>query len=412
MKQKLVTIASIIFLTFNFIPNAICQWVPGNGPFADQVTCFASSSTNLFAGTWKGVFLSTDNGTSWNKVGNNGLTNLHVLSLAVSGQNLFAGTLNDGGVFLSTNNGTNWTLVNTGLPNYDILTLAVSGTNLFAGTNGRGIFRSTDNGTSWTPADSSFPVGIKLEASRISALAVKGTNLFAGAGGFVFLSANNGTSWTQSNIVPGGGEVDALAISGTNLFAGLGGSVYLSTNNGANWTSSNIVPSGDAVYALAISGTNLFAGTYNNFGVYLSTDNGTSWAHVNNGQAIAPVNTLMVSGTNLIAGLAGQGIWRRPLSDFGSSSVTHFTPSSNSVTSFPNPFSQSTSIKFSSSNPTFTQVSIHNLLGSEVARLFSGELDGGEHSFTWDARGMPPGMYICIIRASGRTEELPVMLMK
>lgn len=48
--------------------------------------------------------------------------------------------------------------------------------------------------------------------------AVSGTNLFAGTGGGVFLSTNNGTSWTQTGLTQA--EVLALAVSGTNLFAG------------------------------------------------------------------------------------------------------------------------------------------------------------------------------------------------
>jgi hypothetical protein len=60
-----------------------------------------------------------------------------------------------------------------------------------------------------------------------------------------------------------------------------------------------------------------------------------------------------------------------------------------------------------------------NLLGVEVARIFSGELAAGEHAFTWDAqagstapRGMyaPQGMYECLIRMNGQVETLPVML--
>jgi hypothetical protein len=63
-----------------------------------------------------------------------------VVSLAISGTNLFAGT-NGGGVFLSTNNGTSWTGVNNGLTNAVIRPLAVSGPNLFAGTFGGGVWR-------------------------------------------------------------------------------------------------------------------------------------------------------------------------------------------------------------------------------------------------------------------------------
>jgi hypothetical protein len=68
------------------------------------------------------------------------LTNTDVRAFAISGTNLFAGT-DGGGVFLSTNNGTSWTQVNNGLTNTDVHAFAVSGTNLFAGTNGGGVFR-------------------------------------------------------------------------------------------------------------------------------------------------------------------------------------------------------------------------------------------------------------------------------
>jgi hypothetical protein len=67
------------------------QWVQTNGPYGGGVLCFATSGTNLFVGTYGGVFLSANNGTSWTAV-NSGLTDLIVFSLAVSDANLFAGT--------------------------------------------------------------------------------------------------------------------------------------------------------------------------------------------------------------------------------------------------------------------------------------------------------------------------------
>jgi hypothetical protein len=68
------------------------QWVQTNGPYSGNVTCFAVNGTNLFAGTYgSGVFLSTNNGTSWVSV-STGLTNTNVEALAVSGTDLFAGT--------------------------------------------------------------------------------------------------------------------------------------------------------------------------------------------------------------------------------------------------------------------------------------------------------------------------------
>jgi len=86
----------------------------------------------------KGVFLSTDNCTTWTAIDSGLPTNATVPSLAVSGNNIFAGTQGSG-VFLSTNNGTSWTAVNNGLTNTQIQSLAVSGSNIFAGTSTGGV---------------------------------------------------------------------------------------------------------------------------------------------------------------------------------------------------------------------------------------------------------------------------------
>ena len=51
------------------------QWVQTNGPNGGTVNCFAISDTNIYAGTNGGVFLSTNNGTSWTAI-NTGLTNI------------------------------------------------------------------------------------------------------------------------------------------------------------------------------------------------------------------------------------------------------------------------------------------------------------------------------------------------
>jgi len=295
----------VVFCLFTTTNPLHAQWVQTHGLYGGYIRCFAVSGTNLFAGTdGDGVFLSTDNGTSWTTV-NTGLTNAEVSALAVSGTNLFAGT-HFGGVFLSTNNGTNWTAVNTGLMNTIVHALAVSGTNLFAGTEGGGVFLSTNNGTSWTEAG--------LFNFRVVSLAVSGTNLFAGIYGGVYRSTNNGTSWTGvSTGLPPGIIVNALAVSGSNLFAGtfLEGA-FLSTDDGTSWTEVNTGLTNTYVNAFAVSGTNLFAGTWG--GVFRLTSNDIIWTEINTGLTDLYVDALAVSGTNLFAGTNG-GVWRRPLSE-------------------------------------------------------------------------------------------------
>ena len=95
---------------------ANAQWQQTSGPEGGSVLSLAISGTNIFAGTYGGgVFLSSNNGGSWNLV-NTGLTNTAVHSLAMIGTNIFAGTFGLG-VFLSTNNGNSWAAVNNGLTN-------------------------------------------------------------------------------------------------------------------------------------------------------------------------------------------------------------------------------------------------------------------------------------------------------
>ncbi len=76
----------------------------------------------------------------------------------------------------------------------------------------------------------------------------------------------------------------------------------------------------------------------------------------------------------------------------------------------PNPLSSTTTLKLSSSESAVAQITIRNLLGTEVARLFSGELSVGEHSFTWDARGLSTGMYECVVRMNGSVQHIPIIL--
>lgn len=57
-------------------------------------------------------------------------------------------------------------------------------------------------------------------------------------------------------------------------------------------------------------------------------------------------------------------------------------------------------------------ISIVNLLGAQVANIFSGELDVAPHTFTWNPVGLPDGMYECLVRMNGRVEKTAVMLMR
>jgi hypothetical protein len=176
--------------------------------------------------------------------------------------------------------------------------LARNGTRLFVGTAGAGVFLSDDDGATWTASNpgSTDP--------NIWAIAVIGTNLFAGTDGGVSLSTDNGLTWNNTSLT--GTRVMALAVSGTNLFAGTGAGVSLSKDNGTTWTKVSAgLPAGKYVTALYASGMDLFAGISSGNGAWRSTDNGASWTKVDGFPATVNVFSFFASGSTLFAGSDG-----------------------------------------------------------------------------------------------------------
>jgi len=186
-----------------------------------------------------------------------------------------------------------------------VVCFTVKGANLFNGRWGSGVFLSTDNGATWTAAG--------LAGDNVDALATVGAgNLFAGtayggAGTGVYRSTNNGTNWTAVNTNLTSTNVYSFAVDmSNNLYAGTGDGVFSLPFPYTTWTAAGLT--GNGVGALVYSNPNLFAGIYGS-GVFLSTDNGTNWAAVNTGLTNLNVNALIMNGGNLFAGTDGGGVF-------------------------------------------------------------------------------------------------------
>jgi flagellar hook assembly protein FlgD len=79
---------------------------------------------------------------------------------------------------------------------------------------------------------------------------------------------------------------------------------------------------------------------------------------------------------------------------------------------YPNPLTQSTKISFTLPESGEADVTIVNLLGSEVARLFSGTLSAGAHSFEWDAGQASAGTYFCALRTINGVQRVALVVEK
>ncbi len=93
----------------------------------------------------------------------------------------------------------------------------------------------------------------------------------------------------------------------------------------------------------------------------------------------------------------------------GSVSISEDIGERIQLSAIPNPFTSQTSIAIFNPRQCQADVYIVNLLGSQVARLFTGELAAGEPSFVWDAGNLPPGMYECVVNAGGHIQRIQVV---
>lgn len=385
------------------------QWVNMNSPW--DISSFASSGRSLFAGRFSGsggVLLSTDYGLNWNEINSGIPTPSYVYSFALKGDSVYVGTFNNG-VFLTTNNGSSWAAHNQGLTNARVFSLAASGSNLFAGTDGGGVFRSINGGMDWVQ------VNIGLTDTIVLSLVADGSNIFAGTQlQGVFRSSDNGTSWIAANNGLPTSPVLALTVKDNNLFAGTSSEgAFLSTNHGSSWASISPVAGLSEVIGFAISDTALFVGVRGR-GVYLTTNNGTSWSDFNTGLGFYAMNAILTTDAYLYLG-TDMGVWRRPISDM----ITSVKDKSNQIPlhialdqNYPNPFNPETTISFSLPSQTFVSLKIFDVLGKELSILISEKLSAGTYSKTWNASGLPSGIYFYRLQAGDFVESKKLVLQK
>ena len=419
--RQFIICGVILVLTFGMSGMTQAQWESSSGTF-QTVNALATHNGTLYSSEGGQVYRTTDQGNSWTQFGTGlpfgtpGLVN----AFASNGVDLFAGTLQRG-VYQLMNDSV-WVKNYTSGPPTSVFALVSKGNNLFAATNNGvvGIYRSTDNGFVWTPANTGLTSGF------ITELAVSGSNLFAGASDSgVFRSSDDGNSWTRtSNGLPPGENVWELGVQGTTLSAGVGLELYTSNDNGANWTPFSNGIDGFPVKAFATYGAYVFAGSGGFDGGVFSLEGGaTTWTPINTGfpSAQPGVEALVADAPYLFAGI-NLGVWRRPLSQITSVEQTDDVgvPGQFSLgQNYPNPFNPVTHFEFrlpagQAGIGEFGMVTltIHDLLGREVATLVNEEMAVGSYKVTLNAAGLSSGVYLYRLTTENFTATRKLLLMK
>lgn len=226
-------------------------WSLADGvPDYKYISAIAKSDEYIFAGEYR----STDNGISWG-IMENGFQPCCITSLAASGSKVLAGAFNYNGVRISNDYGQTWTAPVSGAPGDETInTVAISGNNLFAGVEMFGAFLSTDNGAHWDTINNG------LTSLDVSHLAICGTSVFASTFAGRFLSQDTGSNW--GNVDNGLSVSNApIAAYGGNLIALDSGKVFVSYDLGQSWISVNEGLGSAIAYSVGIDEPYIYVGT-------------------------------------------------------------------------------------------------------------------------------------------------------
>jgi photosystem II stability/assembly factor-like uncharacterized protein len=229
-----------------------------------NITAVAIKGELLLAATdTNGIYRSTDDGLSWNRLG---LKQVFINSIYFDGDTILLGT--GSGIYKSTDWGDSWNSAIVGIIATSITAIATNEQFVFAATEHQGIFRSSDNGNSWKEINNTIPL------VPISALVAKGTTIMAafGANG-VYSSNDEGNSWNKSLDT----TITILANNSTTFWAANDYVLYRSTDSGAHWIRGDkdgIFSNNKPIGSVLATDEMVFAGGRN---LYLSFDKGDHW---------------------------------------------------------------------------------------------------------------------------------------
>ncbi len=303
------------------------------------------------------------------------------------------------------------------------------------------ILRTTNGGTTWQ--SQTFA---NIQSFHRVTFPTVDTGFVAGDAGAILKTTNGGQSWTRLNTGTTNGFFDVDFISTQVGWVPDGNSARKTTDGGATWTATE-VSSFDFIGRLSFPNVDVGYAAGNNF--YKTTDGGLHWEQLpaffsnirdllfiddNRGWAITNDGIIATSDGGftwqyqLFLPFGGSPLFRLAhLPDIGlwvggtNASVLKYTgdvvvsveqmpsislPKQTALhQNFPNPFNPSTVISYELPKGTHVILTIHNVLGQEVARLIDQKQNAGSYNVNWNASGQASGVYFYRLQAEGFEES-------
>jgi hypothetical protein len=220
--------------------NSGSTWTQQSTLSSASLSRSLGNPSTIYADSGGSVYLSTDNGVTWNYKSYIGAYTNAIVADPLVSSTAYSYYFSSG-IYKTTNSGVNWTaLTGTGLPlGADIYAMvaAPNGT-LYAVLYSYGVYQSTNQAATWTPINTGLPNPLYVGQGNV--LTVSGNVLYLSDGGTVYKTTNGGTGWTQTTAnVPNGAVYVASSPSNSNLVYATSSQspvLYMSSNGGASWS--------------------------------------------------------------------------------------------------------------------------------------------------------------------------------
>ncbi len=304
------------------------SWITKNSGLENlTITTFAIQGNDMFVGTKKnGFYISTNNGDNWSKKTITNSTAGVVTSILFTGGTIYAG-LSQEGLFRSIDNGETWEKKNSGrLGDIGVSSIAINNGKIYLGTY-QALYISVDNGDNWV---SKINNGGSFY-SPVYDILFNNNDLFIIFGDELIHSTDDGDNWIKDSEKTTPQRVKTITSLGENIFVGTEGSIYITQNNGISWTRKDKGLTNSLIFSIVTGNANIYTASYRN-GIFLSTDTGDSWIEKNTG--LLPdlpmrISRIIKDNDVLYAGTDGDGIYQS--SNEGDTWVKSWMPNNSSI---------------------------------------------------------------------------------
>ena len=281
------------------------------------------------------------------------------------------------------------------------------------------ILKTTDGGINWTSQfigspPYSYYLGSVYFIDQNIGWVTGGPFTWGGGSGEILKTIDGGENWFSC--WSGETPVGSLFFIDHSLgwVVGTSGTILKTTDGGANWVTQN-TGTGQASLT-SIYFTDQYNGWVVGGGGIIrnTTDGGDNWISQTSltGYPLGSVhfvneNIGWAVGGGVILKTTTGGITYIEEKEFAEIFDNYFLSQN-----YPNPFNPTTTIEFTLPQSGYVTLKIYNILGEEVATLFSDRLTVGKYKYDWDASGLASGVYLYGLDTRNHREVRKMILMK